>query len=170
MFFSELSRNNMNFFLNHIDKYVQYPTPSQQRRQDMILGKIYKDIYNSDIFVSSLINRHQLMKKKKLIHRIKDIPSSSLLDSKYVPSAIHNYIKKNSLMYLHYTCIIFNKPINIYIVLYKKIPDSKISYYDDMVSKMLIWLRIAFLYSPTYCGKNLKIILYLTHFKKELPT
>jgi len=73
-------------------------------------------------------------------------------------------------MYLQYTCTIFNKIINIYFVLFRKIPDSKIGYYDEMVSKMLIWLRIAFLYSPTYCGKNLKIILYLTHFKKELPS
>ena len=169
MFFSNLSRKNMNFFLDHIDKYIQYPTPTEQIQQDIILGKIYKDMYNSDIFVTNLIKRHQLLKKTRFIHKTKDIPSSTLLDSKYISVSIRDYIEKNSVMYLHYTCTIFNKIINIYIVLFKKIPDSNISYYDEMVSKMLIWLRIAFLYSPTYCGKDLKVILYLTHFKKELP-
>ena len=63
----------MNFFLDHIDKYIQYPTPTEQIQQDIILGKIYKDMYNSDIFVTNLIKRHQLLKKIRFIHRIPKI-------------------------------------------------------------------------------------------------
>ena len=46
---------------------------------------------------------------------------------------------------------------------------SNTTYYDTMVHQMLMWLRIAFLYSPQYCGKNIKVYLYYTPFKKNIP-
>ena len=35
----------MNFFLNDVDQYLKKPNAHEQREQDIIINKIYKDIY-----------------------------------------------------------------------------------------------------------------------------
>jgi hypothetical protein len=171
MHFSKNSQYLMNFFLNDVEKYLKKPSAREQRFQDIIIKKIYKDIYNSDIFVSNLINHDHLLKKRKNIVHPKDVPSPSLLDSSYVPVNIKTYIKNSAKSYLHYSCKLFDRKVNIYITLFKKTQSSQESKnFEDMVRHILMWLRMAFLYSPQYCGKNIKIYLYWTPFEKKIPT
>ena len=167
--FSKKSQNFMNYFLTDVDDYLQNLNKHQQQHQDMVLGKIYKDIYNSDIFISSLKRRRHLTRKKIMIFKAENIPSSSLMDSKYIPADIAKYIKIYSKMYLHYSCTIFSRKIDIYIILFKD-GHSQLKYCNDMVHQMLMWLRMSFLYSPSYCGKNIKILIFLTSYTKKLPT
>ena len=159
----------MNFFLNDVDQYLKKPNAHEQREQDIIINKIYKDIYNSDHFVSLLMKRPQFKTQKKDIGGSTVVPAPSLLESTYVPLKIKEYIQKKSQCYLHYSCKILKRAINIYIILFKKIKDEELKPYNEMVHNMLMWLRIAFLHSPQYCGKNLNIYLYWTPFKKEIP-
>ena len=91
-----------------------------------------------------------------------------MLDSTYVPPPIKQYIKTHSKSYLHYSCKIFERKINIYFILFEKNKKHE-KYYEEAVIRIIMWLRMAFLYSPQYCGKNLKIYLYTTPFKKKLP-
>ena len=116
------------------------------------------------------MKQHRFKKQKKLISENVKVPSPSLLTSNYVPTAIKQYIEKNSKAYLHYSCRMFNRSISIYIVVFHKITMSATLHYDKMVHQMLMWLRIAFLYSSQYCGKNIKIYLYYTPFKKKIPS
>ena len=169
MRFSKNSRYYMNFFLNDVNDYLKKPSPRQQREQDIIIGKIYKDIYNSDIFITNLIKNKRLKKQKKTIGENITIPAPSLLSSEYVPTTIKEYIKSEGKCYLHYSCRIFNRSINIYIILFNKISHTQSKYYDDIIHRMLMWLRMSFLYSPAYCGKNIKIYLYWTSFQKNIP-
>ena len=167
--FSKKSQKFMNYFLSDIDDYLQKLNKHQQRYQDMILGKIYKDIYNSDVFISSLTHRGGITRKKIMIYKSENIPKSTLMDSKYVPHNIKKHINIYSKMYLHYSCTIFSRKVNIYIILFKNDDEAQLKYCNEMVKQMLMWLRMAFLYSPAYCGKNIKILIFLTPFKKILP-
>jgi len=170
MHFSQNSREFMNFFLNDVDKYLKKHNPRQQRHQDIIIKKLYTDLYNSDTFVSLLMKQHRFKKQKKLISERVKVPSPSLLTSNYVPTVIKQYIEKNSKAYLHYSCRMFNRSISIYIIVFHAITISATLHYDKMVQQMLMWLRVAFLYSSQYCGKNIKIYLYYTPFKKKIPS
>jgi len=169
MRFSTKSRYYMNIFWNNVNEYLKKPSPRQQREQDIIIGKIYKDIYNSDIFITHLTKSNRLKKQKKTIGENITIPAPSLLSSEYVPTTIKEYIESEGKCYLQYSCRIFNRSINIYIILFNKISHVQSKYYDDIVHRMLMWLRMAFLYSPAYCGKNIKIYLYWTSFQKNIP-
>ena len=160
----------MNYFLTDVDDYLQKLNKHQQQQQDIVLGKIYKDIYNSDIFISNLKRRGYLSRKKVIILKAENIPTSNLMDSIYIPYNITQHIRIYSKMYLHYSCTIFSRKIDIYIILFKNNGKQQLKYCDEMVHQMLIWLRISFLYSPSYCGKNIKILIFLTAFKKALPT
>lgn len=170
MQFSQNSRIFMNFFLNDIDTYLKKPTALEQRRQDIIIKNIYTDLYNSDTYVKMLMKQRRFKRQKKYINDHHKVPSPSLLTSTYVPQAIKQYIEHNSKEYIHYSCRIFNRSISIYIIVFKKISMEDMKHYDLMVQQMLTWLRIAFLYSSQYCGKNLKIYLYYTSFTKNIPT
>ena len=166
---SKQSKDNMLFFLNDAETYLKKIGPYQQRRLDIILGKLYKDIYNSDTYINTLVRRKCLKPKRARINSLSDIPTSTLLDSQYFPFEIQNYINIHSKSYLHYSCKILNKRVNIYIVLSKDIIGRRITKYDKMAKKMFTWLRMAFLYAPAICGKSLKIILYSTPLEKKLP-
>ena len=169
MKFSKQSQNNMLFFLDDAEHYIKKIGPHQQRRLDIIIGKLYKDIYNSNTFVKSLLNRKLLKTKVFTIHHRNDIPDSSLLTSSFVPNNVKDYIHEKSTYYIQYTCKIMNKHIEINIVDAEHISPSKRYYFDKKVNMMLIWLRMAFLYSPALCGKSIKIILFDTTLKKILP-
>ena len=168
MRFSKRSQDTMNFFINDVDKFLQKQNAHQQRQLDITLNKIYKDIYNSDVFVSNLFSRRRILKRQGTIMSIKDIPTTSLMSSPYIPNTIRNDIQIYSKKYHHYSCKIFTRSIDIYIISMKK--DIHIKLCDDIVRKMLTWLRMAFIYSPSFCGKNIKILLFWTTFKKELPS
>ena len=157
MHFSHNSREFMNFFLNDIDKYMKKHNAPQQRDQDIIIKKLYTDLYNSDTFINILMKQRRFNKKKKMIGENVKVPSPSLLTSTYVPDVIKQYIEKNSKAYLHYTCRMFNRSISIYIIVFHTITRSNTILYDKMVHQMLMWLHIAFLYSSQYCGKDLKV-------------
>ena len=169
MHFSENSRTFMNFFLNDVDNYLKKHNPKQQRQQDIIIKKLYTDMYNSDTFIKLLMKQKRFKKQQKIIGENIKVPAPSLLTSNYVPDVIKRYIEENSKAYMHYTCRMFNRSISIYIVVFHRITMGNVILYDKMVHQMLMWLRIAFLYSSQYCVKNLKIYLYCTPFKKQIP-
>jgi len=169
MKFSKLSQNNMLFFLNDAEHYIKKIGPHQQRRLDILIGKLYKDIYNSNTFVTSLLRRKLLKTNVTLIHHQNDIPDSSLLNSRYVPNDVKDYIKEKSTYYIQYKCKIMNKNVEINIVATGDITPAKRRNLDKKAHRMLVWLRMGFLYSPTICGKSLKVLFFDTTLKKTLP-
>ena len=102
MKFSKHSQNNMLFFLNDAEHYIKKIGPHQQRRLDILIGKLYKDIYNSNTFVRTLLQRKLIKTKMITIHHRNDIPDSSLLNSRYVPNNVKDYIQEKSTYYLQY--------------------------------------------------------------------
>ena len=101
------------------------------------------------------MKQHRFKKQQKIIGKNIKVPSPALLTSNYVPVVIKRYIEGNSKAYMHYTCRMFNRSISIYIVVFHRITMGNMILYDKMVHQMLMWLRVAFLYSSQYCGKNL---------------
>ena len=75
----------MNFFLNDVDNYLKKQNPNQQRHQDIIIKKLYTDLYNSDTFIKLLMKQRRFKKQQKIIGGNIKVPSPPLLSSNYVP-------------------------------------------------------------------------------------
>ena len=169
MKFSKHAQDNMLFFLNDAEHYIKKIGPHQQRRLDLLLGKLYKDIYNSNTFITSLLRRDLLKANVIPIHHRNDIPDSDLLNSTFVPRNVKDYIHEKSNYNIQYKCKIMNKNIEINIITGSHITPSKRRRFDKMARLMLVWLRMAFLYSPAVCGKSIKVLFFNTTLKKTLP-
>ena len=79
MKFSKQSQDNMLFFLNDAEHYIKKIGAHQQRRLDILIGKLYKDIYNSNTFIKTLLRRKLLRTSVTAIHHQNDIPDLSLI-------------------------------------------------------------------------------------------
>ena len=93
MHFSQNSREFMNFFLNDVDNYLKKHNPKQQRQQDIIIKKLYTDMYNSDTFIKLLMKQKRFKKQQKIIGENIKVPSPPLLTSNYLPEIIKRYIE-----------------------------------------------------------------------------
>ena len=167
MSYSKHSREIMNFFLPIADQYL-ISTPNIEM-QEKILSNFYKEIKIASKIVKKQFNDGLIQCSKVIINNVNDIPTSSLLSSFLVPPIISSYIKNESKNYLHYSCNIYDRKINIYIILFNQLLVSQKKKIDNHVIRMLTWLRIAFMYSSAICGKNLKIYVYWTNINKEVP-
>jgi len=166
---SKQSQENMLFFLNDAEHYIKKIGAHQQRRLDILIGKLYKDIYNSNTFIKTLLRRKLVRTSVTAIHHQNDIPDSSLLGSSYVPNDVKDYIQEKSTYYVQYKCRIMSKNIEINIVASGAQTAAKRRHFDKKAHLMLVWLRMGFLYSPAVCGKSVKILFFDTTLKKTLP-
>ena len=168
MRYSKDSQHMMNFFLKIADGFL-ISSPNLYR-QEKILSTIYKEIHSASNIIKRFFDRNAVYSSKIIIVNPRNVPFPPLLSSSLVPPLITAYIKQNSKNYLHYYCYILNRKIDIYITLFNQLLVSQKKKFDAHVARMLTWLRIAFMYSPAICGKNIKIYLYWTTFEKQIPS
>ena len=145
-----------------------------------ILKKLYRDIVDAEKYIDKLKKQAQTLQKpvyKQELHDItmtdgkinkNDIPHSDLFSSSFLPNEYREYILKNSVQYLVYSCEILKKKSKIYFVLFDK--NENLAKYDQYAAHMFSWLYIATKYSKKICAKTLTVYVYFTPFKKELPS
>lgn len=112
---------------------------------------------------------------------MKELLNMDSLNSIFFPDLIKNYIIKNDALLLEYKTFINGKNIIINFYIYDNIIiNSKnnlfnnelinlINIYDYYSKLVLMWIYIIIKYSKKSCGNNLRIDIYHTLFKKELP-
>ena len=118
--------------------------------------------------------------KHKLIRVDKNniVLKHSLLQSVYIPSHIVSYIIDKAKFVLEYNCDLENgKTVKINFILFdcnryeiNNVQKKGASYFKRCVLKIYIWLKILSKYSKEECGKNLECFIYLTPFKRKLPS
>ena len=94
-----------------------------------IIEKLYRDIFASEKHVDKLKKQAQTTQKpvyKQELFEISstngkinknDIPKSELFSSSFLPQTYREYILKNSVQYLVYTCEILKKKSKIYFII-----------------------------------------------------
>lgn len=170
MNFSNESEEIMNLFLPHFNKFLVKKTPLKQKKMDNIIKIFYNEIKLASIWVNtkSVINKIQTHLKEKN-NKDDSIPEWILQESQYMPNFIQSYIIKHLKGYLIFKCKINDRNIKIYFGLLNNTDFNSLGKFDKYVKKMIIWLKIAFLYAPDKCSNNLEIFCFLTPFKKQLP-
>lgn len=118
-----------------------------------MLSKIRKEISDTRKRAKSF------MKNKKPTKVEKEL--SSLLNSKYIPSEIYNYIIKNLHKSEEIIILIDKKTIQLRIISNKKIDPI---YFEKMIAYLLFIIP----YATSFCGNFLRVSIYLTPFKKKI--
>jgi len=134
---------------------------------DKILVLLYDDISKGESYVSGQINkscfkthvrsRHELLKPK-------------LYASSFIPENIRQFIDTETIKQLTYKCHIHDREVNIRFSLFSEDELAHLDKYDQYVRIMYVWLFVCFEYSRKKCAKEINIYIYLTSFKKQLPT
>jgi hypothetical protein len=156
--------------------------------------KVMKPCINNDnivdrnflsVMLESMLDANEYVDTVSFIRQLKDKKNSELnvnnFNSIFLPNLIKNYIIENDALLFEYKTSINQKLITINFYIYHDILDkSKSNLNQDIIVKMinlydyyckliLMWIYILNKYSKKSCGNKLRIDIYHTPFKKELP-
>ena len=160
---------------------LQLSHNSKNSRQSEINGKINllydeidKEFNNLKANNLSPCFKHNIIK----IHNDKTVLQPSLFKSTYIPTKIADYIKEYAKIVVEYKCDLGNgKNVKVKFILFdsshyelNNIRKKGASYFKQCVLKIYIWLKVLSKYSHAECGKNLECFIYLTPFKRKLPS
>ena len=131
-------------------------------RKHNYYDKIFNDISNGIKYVS----QNRCFRKAK-IYKVskKDIHTENRFITKCVIENIKQTLKKKVV----FNCIINYKLVKIIFFVKNNIPDI-IDQLHRNTQLILTWLYICEKYSNKKCNKSLKIFIYMTELKKQLPT
>mgnify|MGYP001399157362 FL=1 len=165
MSFSKSSEVIMKYFLNDFEKYSKKIKSKDQESLDKIFKQFWWDIKISD----GLINRYDKndMLHTKLIQRKK---YTELLESKFVPKGVKNYVEGNMKGYLHVKTYLCNVEVEVIYALFKQSDINNLRKVENKIKKALRILRFLLFYvGSSNKVKKITINLYLSNIKKTLP-
>ena len=158
-----------------LSKNSNNPRQSEINGQIQILyDEIDKEFNNFKSNTSSPCFKHKIIK----IDKSNMVLHPSIFKSTYVPTKIADYIKEKATILLEYSCDLGNgKNVVVKFILFdsshyelNNIRKKSASYFKYCVLKIYIWLKLLSKYSSIECGKNLECFIYLTPFKRKLPS
>ena len=139
------------------------------------MEKLIQTLYHGSN--TQLINTLFSETSKKFLHKlysqlqtikVPDYSIDNINATKYgdhfnsIPNNIKSYIKKTKMFCTHIKCKIDSKHVEIYFMH----PDK---HFSDMIDLILRWLTYAYSIAPDGCSRQLRVFIYLTPFKKEIP-
>ena len=134
---------------------------ASQRTQRRLLSKLFiniKDAYNRDIhYDRELVS----------VHSIYQLPK--LPESVFMPTHIKKYIHQNTLYYLRYSSVIVGRKVEINFYICSEPTVEDISKYNGYIKQIFTWLYMLNMYASGDCAETLKVYIYMTPQKKELP-
>ena len=159
----QLSHNSKNSRQSEINEKI-----------NLLYDEIDKEFNNLKANNLSPCFKHNIIK----IHNDKTVLQPSLFKSTYIPTKIVDYIKEYAKIVVEYKCDLGNgKNVKVKFILFdsshyelNNIRKKGASYFKQCVLKIYIWLKVLSKYSHAECGKNLECFIYLTPFKRKLPS
>jgi hypothetical protein len=158
-----------------LSKNSNNPRQSEINGQIQILyDEIDKEFNSFKLNTSSPCFKHKIIK----LDKSNTVLHPSIFKSTYIPTKIADYIKEKAKILLEYSCDLGNgKNVVVKFILFdsshyelNNIRKKSASYFKHCVLKIYIWLKLLSKYSSVECGKNLECFIYLTPFKRKLPS
>ena len=167
MKFSEDSEIIMRLLMNYFPHFYKKKTKSEQRSYDTILKDMYHKIVVAERKMVDIWNSPVFYKNVREVFNMNGI---NIADGYFFPKQIQQHIKTNLMGEVSYKCKIFNREVSFSFYIMEDELFNNIDKIDAIVKKMIMWLVFIFPFTKSKCSKTLKVISYLTSFKKELPT
>ena len=96
------------------------------------------------------------------------VPRPKSLSDTYLTKEMTEYIKNQSKKILTFECKINNRAIRLLFIIFKNNNFEVISYYKTYAHRVYMWLIMVS--QKSTCVESLDIYIYLTPFKKQIPT
>ena len=170
MSFSKNTVNLMDIFINDFEsKYLKIKNKSERTHFDHIIKKLYGDMNKAELCYNNLKKHKKIFMKKTFLTEKSKIPKTTLLSSSYVPIDITESINNDAIALIEYQIDLGSNKVNIYFLIFNENDLSNITKYDNRLKLIIMWLTIALTYSKKSYGKEIRLFMYLTPIKKNLP-
>tara|TARA_B100001250_G_C19766238_1_gene774900 strand:- start:273 stop:1511 length:1239 start_codon:yes stop_codon:yes gene_type:complete len=138
-----------------------------KRALDRVLSSIYNDIANAERYMQERVESG-CFKTRMLARNEFVVPD--IYASRFFPSHISEYVEDKGRWQLTYSCTINDRPVRLFFMLFSEDDTAHLEIYDKYARFMYAWIYICTQYSAKACAKTLDVFLYLTPFKKVIPT
>jgi hypothetical protein len=170
MKFSNKSKKLIEHFIPLMDHFIQEQNEQNKHKSDVIFKSFFTKIRQAEKTYNYLMIKKLIKRTLEPTRSTEELQNDSYLNSHYVPSTIRNFIITNTKYYLVYSFPIGIRTYKFIFGIYNEDDLNFLHKYDNYIHLIILWLSIISKISNSQCSKNLTILLYLTPFKKTLPT
>ena len=127
---------------------------------------------STDRFLQFVFNYYKLydliLQTQKIVRSIKEVSVRLSQDgNSYFPTKIQEYINSTRTYQISYNQILFGCRITLNFYVFNKV--KCLTYYDESAHYVFLILCLFSQFSTNTSNKSLKIDIYMTHFKREMP-
>ena len=183
MQFSNHSQEYIEFIYNHFNKCMLNKSinPNSNSIETIFFKNLFKQLKSAETYIhSDEIQRH-IIKKYNQIETIKQMNFPTIYDSDFFPEIIKKNIELHTIGEIIYKTVLGKRIIKFHFFIYDNTfidngyngsaSASAYSIFDTYVNQMLMWIHILnSYYADNQCSQKLDIYIYLTDFKKILPS
>lgn len=160
--------NKSNELITFFSKNRHFSRNTFTGRSSHILMQLYEDILNGHTYVNTHIP--QLIPTCKTIHTSAQIPKPRQFNALSFPSKIIRHIDAHIMHEMVFTFSLYHRNIKVYFMNERVISQRKWREYVTYAKAVAVWIYISHKYSKSTCSNTLNIYIYLTSYKKELPS
>ena len=156
---SDRSKKIINFF--HEFKYIDNKKILLNKKTNKFLYYTYNNLKQ--------VNSRLL--KMEYSPQISIVDSKLLHDkNKYISDEIHSYINKEALYKIKYLWQKDERTVDLIFIVFSEKDIKNINKYNHYAHRVFLILEFLFMYSNKHCSKSQEINVYMTPFKRELPS
>jgi len=171
MLFSSKSQEYVKLIYNDFNKCMLNREINQKSNsiETTFFKQLFKLIKQSEKYVHSTSIKKNIFKHITNIETIKQIKFPTIYNSNFFPEKIKKSIEATTSTLIEYNTVLDGRVINFYFYTYENSPLPTTTL-DIYVNYMLMWIYILNLYGENECSKFLNIFIFLTDFKKKIPS
>jgi hypothetical protein len=171
MLFSSKSQEYVKLIYNDFNKCMLNREINQKSNsiETTFLKQLFKLIKQSEKYIQSAAIKKNIFKHNINIDAIKQIKFPTIYNSNFFPENIKKNIEETTTTLIEYNAVLDGRVINFYFYTHdnSNLPTNTLDIY---INYMLMWIHILNLYGENKCSKFLNIFIFLTDFKKTVPS
>ena len=168
MAFTNRSQQLMTHFFDIFESYTKNKKGKMQRETN----SIFTTLHNELTVAENVYNDVYKVKVKRFIKEVKsqkDIPVTTLINSKYIHSSIKNKIYKDAKYLVTYNLKLQGTQIEINTLFLSEKDFKNLNKFEKTIDNVFIFLKFMFFYLKRKKPKQMKYYLFLTNNRKVLP-
>lgn len=148
------------FFIPFLKENKLITSKANETNYKLMLFSLFKEILEAEKYIESALITSKVSTKVAETIEMLNLPNSN----RYFPKTIRKYIMNTACVLTKYSCQINKRENHVY---FYEFDNTK---YKKYVKFVFIWLYICIKHADSKCANELNVHIYLTPFKKNLPT
>lgn len=157
-----------NAFIPLLNQHKLIDKREMAEHYELILLSLFTDLLEADKYIQNAkitTTDYTYADQVKLARPISD-------NNRFFPKAIRKYIQSTPYSLTKYSCPIDDRSNNVYVYTFATAGAERntLNIKKSHITLLFTWLSVCIKYAQQKCAKELNIHIYLTPFKKTLPT